>query len=137
MKRFMSVVLVAIVAVMLIGCGKSSGSPEGKYVVKTMDGKTLEETFKEEAGDVDTEKLFKMLGIESFDDFLTLELKADGKASMLAMGEDPDEGTWKQDGDKVTITVDDESNEFTFKGNELTGKFEEDGETHEYVFVKK
>ena len=47
-------------------------------------------------------------------------------------------GTWKQDGDKVSITVtgataETETSEFTFKDNELTSK--EDDKV--YVFVKK
>ena len=43
------------------------------------------------------------------------------------------EGTWKQDGNKITLTIDGTDGVFTLSGNELSG---DDGD-QAYVFVKK
>ena len=137
MKRIVALALVLVlVAAAFASCGGSANA-EGKYVVKSVNGQTLEEAIKAQMGElgdsVDLDAYLKMMGIESLDDYMTLELKADGTASMNLAMQDIEAGTWKQDGNNVTITVDDEPQVFTLDGNELKASLE----GQEYIFVKK
>ncbi|MCR5004332.1 MAG: hypothetical protein K6A77_00340 [Clostridiales bacterium] len=137
MKRITTFTLVTLLMVaVLAGCSKSS-SAAGTYIVKTIGGQTVEEAFTEmleQYGDGTTlDDLLAMFGMKSIDEFMILELKEDGTAVMKLAGEDDESGTWKEEGDKVTITYDDEPTVFTRKGNELS--YQADGQ--DYVFIKK
>lgn len=133
MKRVISIVLaVLMVAALLVACG----GPEGKYVVKSIGGKDVEEQLKAqaEASGVSYDELLKQMGVDKPEEIMTLELKSDGAAVMdIKMFGTKMEGTWKQNGEKIAITVEDETNEFTLKGNELIS---ETGD-QQYSFVKK
>lgn len=64
----------------------------------------------------------------------SVELDPDGTASLeYSLYSAGQEGTWKQDDDRILITCNDEKTEFTLKGKELTTYFGE----HQYVFVKQ
>ena len=137
MKRFTAVMLAVLLMVLaLVGCSKSS-SAAGTYIVKTIGGQTVEEAFTEmleQYGDGTTlDDLLAMFGMESIDEFMVVELKEDGTAVLKMAGEKDETGTWKEEGDKVTVTYGDEPTVFTRKGNEL--QFKEDGQ--DYVFIKK
>ncbi|MBR2264940.1 MAG: hypothetical protein IJ917_11510 [Firmicutes bacterium] len=137
MKRFTAVMLAVLLMVLaLVGCSKSS-SAAGTYIVKTIGGQTVEEAFTEmleQYGDGTTlDDLLAMFGMESIDEFMVVELKEDGTAVLKMAGEEDETGTWKEEGDKVTVTYGDEPTVFTRKGNEL--QFKEDGQ--DYVFIKK
>ena len=125
MKRIVALTLaVLLVAALFAGCSGSSSSPAGSYVLTGMNGKTVEEALQEEMGDLmSIEDLLGMLGIESMEELMTLELKSDGTAVMSSKMTDEASanGTWTQDGNKIIITVDDEPVEFTMEGNTLTG----------------
>ena len=56
---------------------------------------------------------------------ITMELKDDGTAQLTAPDEDPQAGTWTLEGDKLTVTVDDEPLEMTLADGTLT--VEQDG----------
>ena len=136
MKKVVSIILaVLMVATLFTGCGKSSVA--GKYVVKTVGGKAIEEEFNsmlEEFGEGMTlDDYLKLIGIDSLEEFIVMDLKSDGTVDMAVAGEDPVSGTWKQDGDKITLTVDGETSELTRNGNELEFKMED----QDYVFIKK
>ena len=137
MKRFISLAVIALMLVALFaGCGNSS--PVGKYVIKTIDGQSPEDAYKavlEEYGEgASIDELLEVAGISSLDEMVTFEFKEDGTmTSTLAMEEETLEGTWTQDGDKLTITMDGESEEFKINGKELSCNM--DGQ--EYVFIKK
>lgn len=135
MKRVISITLaVLMIAALFAACGSSN--PAGKYVVKSVNGQTMEEAIKEQAGQsgVSVDDLLKQLNIDKVEDLITLELKSDGTAAMnVSLGGSSLEGTWKQDGESVEITLDGQSQKFTFKNNELSGS---NGD-QEYVFVKK
>lgn len=140
MKRIVSLALVVLlIAALFVGCGNSS--VEGTYLIKSMGGVAVEDMFKEEAGDdFDLDAILSMFKVSSLGELITMELKADGTVTMKnvmdAMDSDEDStmsGTWKQEGDKVSITIDGDTQEFTLNGSELSG-----GEGDEaMVFVKK
>ena len=140
MKRIISITLVVMmVAALLVACGSG---PEGNYVVKSIDGKAIDEVIKEQAESLgqDADALLKQLNIEKAEDLVTLEIKSDGtvvmNVNMLSVSYD---GTWKQEGDKIAITMKtsadsaEQTTEFTLKGNELSNN---EGD-QKYIFVKK
>ncbi len=137
MKRFAAIVLVVLmVAAMLVSCG-DVGSAEGKYVIKSIGGQSVEDAMKASLGEygegLDIDAILEMVGLDNLEDYMNFELKADGTVKASVAGEGESEGTWKQDGNKVTITIDDEPIEFDFNGSELSAKIDD----QEYVLVKK
>ena len=150
MKKLIALLLIAVLALTCFAAcgkkddGKAAADPVGMYVVKTFNGKTIEEYLKDyvaaqggeqaaalvESLDLDT--LLQVAGIESVDDFISMELKADGTATITMTGE-TETGTWTQDGSKVTVTIDDDPVEFTQNGNELSAEKDD----MSMVFVKK
>ncbi len=136
-KSFIRAIALALVVLTAIAClAACSTKPEGKYVLKTIDGQTPEEAVKKvaEALGISAEDFLKQAGIDKFEELYTSELFADGKAKIVAgMFDSTTEGTWKQDGDKIIITADDQPATFKLNGKELENV---DGE-QKYVFVKK
>jgi hypothetical protein len=134
MKKFtIALILILALAVgLLAACGDTQADPSGKYVLKSMDGQPVEEYFKSMLGE-DVDLALQMFGISSFEELMTVELKADGSAEVTMAGQGSYSGVWEQDGDKITVTVDGEPATFILQGNELS--FEESGES--MVFVKK
>ncbi|MBQ6274691.1 MAG: hypothetical protein IJK63_10790 [Oscillospiraceae bacterium] len=132
MKRGIAILLALVMTVALLaGCGGSS-DPTGRYVVKTIAGQPVEEYFKSMLGE-DADFALQMFGVSSYEELMTVELKSDGSAVATLAGEAAETGTWKQDGDQITITIQDDPATFTLKGNELS--YKEDGQ--DYVLVKK
>lgn len=133
MKRIIALgMTILLIAALLVGCG----GPEGKYVVKSIDGQSVEEALKSSAdlSGMSVDDMLKQMGVDSAEEIVTLELKSDGTAVMeVKMFSTTKEGKWEKDGDKITITIDDQAAEFTLKGNELHS---ESGD-QKYVFVKK
>ena len=122
MKKFtIALILILALAVgILAACGDTQADPSGKYVLKSMLGE-------------DVDLALQMFGISSFEELMTVELKADGSALVAMAGQGSYSGAWEQDGDKITVTVDGEPATFILQGNELS--FQEDGES--LVFVRK
>ncbi len=135
MKRALSLALTLLFAALLLaGCGGTD--PAGHYVLKTIDGVPVESTLLKDLGeDAKLADILPLLGIESIDDYMTIDLKSDGSALVTVMIEDKTEATWKQEGDKIVLTPDDgsEAEEIAIKGNELSLRL--DGQ--DLVFVKK
>lgn len=132
--KVMAVVLVIAMLAALAACGSSG--PEGKYVVKSINGQELNEALDAAAkeANMSADEYLKQLGVDKAEEMVTIELKSEGKAVMEAkMFGFSEEGTWKQDGDQITITLDGDSADFTLKGNELSNN---SGEP-KYVLVKK
>ena len=137
MKRGIAILLALVMTVALLaGCGGSS-DPTGRYVVKTIAGQPVEEYFVSMLGEyadgIDPSTYLQMFGISSFEEFMIIELKSDGSAVATLAGEAPLTGTWIQDGDQITITIDGDPATFTLKGNELSNN---EGD-QKYIFVKK
>ena len=135
MKRVISIAMaVLMIAALFVGCAGSG--PAGKYVVKSIDGKTVDEMLDETAqsAGMSKEDLMKQMNITSAEEIITMELKDDGTATMVVnMLSSTKTGTWKQEGNTVAITIDGETSNFTLNGNELSNS---EGE-QTYVFVKK
>lgn len=138
MKRIISIALIALmVAALLTACG----GPDGKYVVKSIGGKAVDEVVKEQAEALgeSADELLKQMNIDKAEELMVLELKSDGTAAMESgLTSSSMSGTWKQDGDKISITMkgalgEEETSVFTLEGNELSN---DEGE-QKYVFVKK
>ncbi|MBQ6171822.1 MAG: hypothetical protein IJK34_04200 [Clostridia bacterium] len=134
MKRIATLSLVFLFIFALVtGCaGSTSSSAVGTYVTKSVNGVAVDDYFKQELGD-DINDMLETLGIESFSEFLVMELKADGTAVITSMAEDPETASWKQEGNKLIITADGEPQDCTINGNEITIGLE--GE--QIVLIKK
>ena len=143
MKRIISIALVVLMlAALLSACGSDSSTananPEGKYVTKTINGKdpvdALKDELKDSGLDMDVDAFLGMLGVDSLEELITLELKSDGTAYFVSgmLGADAN-GTWTQNGSTIAITIDGETVDFTLSGSELKFTIED----QEFVLVKK
>lgn len=128
MKRVISLALaVLMIAALFVGC---SSGPEGTYKIKTVDGQEysayvdmLVGMFAAFGGDqsgMDTDQIKAL-----FEKAGSITLKADGVVEMFdvdsdTMTETTKTGTWKLDGDKITITANGETMEGTIKDGEIT-----------------
>lgn len=133
MKRTISLILVALlVAALFVGCSKSD--PVGTYKI---DMDSLVEAMKDsdEAKDMSDDQiksLMKTIGIT--EDSMSLEIKKDG-TFVLDFSGDKTEGTWKQNGSKLTLTVENDPIDVDFSDGKITMESEEIG--MKLVFVKK
>lgn len=133
MKRIISLILVTLlVAALFVGCSKSD--PVGTYKI---DMDSLVEAMKDsdEAKDMSDDQiksLLKTVGIT--EDSMSLEIKKDG-TFVLDLSGDKTEGTWKQDGSKLTLTAENEPIDVDFSDGKITMESEEAG--MKLIFVKK
>ena len=126
MKRIVSLTLVVLmIAALFVGCG--SDSVPGTYKLKKINDKSIKEFYEEIAKAAGVDLSTMGIDVNKMEDMITITLKDDGTAEMkgsFEMDEDAEDqvatGTWTQDGDKVTITVDGKAQECTFKSGELT-----------------
>ena len=129
MKRVISLTLVILlVASLFVGCGGNGVA--GTYKLKTINGMDVGEFFN---------MLVSSLGGDNIDfkadELMVMTLKDDGTVEITSHMDDEAEsisGTWKQDGDKVSITAEDETMECTLKDGQLV--IEQDGVS--MVFAK-
>lgn len=134
MKRIIPILLAALIVLFLFaGCEKKPGA-EGVYTMVSMNGETLEQQLAPLLDEGMTmEEIFSLLGISSLDEYFTLTLNADGTLVVAVAGEDPTNGTWKQDDSKISATIDGAAVEMTLNGNELSFTADE----QDYVLIKK
>ncbi len=126
MKRIVSLTLVVLmIAALFVGCG--SDSVPGTYKLKKINDKSIKEFYEEIAKAAGVDLSTMGVDVNKMEDMITITLKDDGTVEMkgsFEMDEDAEDqvatGTWTQDGDKVTITVDGDAQECTFKSGELT-----------------
>ena len=133
MKRIISLILVALlVAALFVGCSKSD--PVGTYKI---DMDSMIEASKEESDEFkdksneEIKDLLKQAGIS--EDSFGLEIKDDGKFTMEYAG-DKEEGTWKLDGSKLTLTVDNDPLECDYEDGKITMEV---GSGTTLIFIKK
>lgn len=125
MKKAIAILLVcAMLCVLFVGC--SSGDAEGKYLVKTINGMSVEDYLNSEAGDsgVDLATIASYMGIDmnKLNELITFDLQKGGKATIASSVTGMSmEGTWELSGTKLTITIDGDAQEFEFKNGEIIG----------------
>ena len=153
MKRIIALAMaVLLVAALFTGCSGSSASPAGTYKLDTINGMTIKEYFEDVLKQVaelfggSVEELGLTLddiGVDLDSIDFSIELKADGTLESKSNLDSEDgelevlSGTWKQDGEKITLTIDGESEVATFKDGKLTIVEGEGDETMTMVLVKK
>ncbi|MBQ6052332.1 MAG: hypothetical protein IJL30_03465 [Clostridia bacterium] len=132
MKRIATIAVVCLFVIAIItGCtgeGSSSSAAAGRYVIKTINGQSVEEAL-----DASADLINELFGISSPEEFMVFVLNADGTAVINIADEEPSEGTWKQNGNTLLITVEGETVECPLNGNEFTFSIEDE----EYVLIKK
>ena len=128
-------VLCLVLSLAACGGGSSSGgrasSMEGKYVISAM-----------MIGDEDylemMRELAEMMGEEelNLEDFMYFEFSGTDAVTLGSDG-DTETGTYKLDGNTLTITVDGEAQTATVSGNSFTLEYDEDGMQGSMTFTKK
>ena len=142
MKRIISMTLVILlVASLFVGCA-GSATVDGTYKIKSINDKSVKDYFSTlaETLGMDLDGILELFGTsaDALEDMMTITLNKDGTCTVASKMADEESGTgtWTQDGDKVTITVDDQPSEFTFKNGTLTMTMEEDGQKMTMVLAK-
>ena len=125
-KAFVVVLTLVLCLSVLAGCGgggASSGELKGKYVLTAID-----------VDGIDALEMMESMGLKASDTYY--EFSDDGTFKMSLMGYE-EEGTFKADGKKITLTVDGEDSEVTFDGKKITFEEIDEGEKTKMVFEKK
>lgn len=123
MKKTLVLLLAAI---MLVGVFAACAAPDptGNYTIKTINGKTPIDYFKEEAeaDDIDIVTLLSFIGLteDKLNEFMTMTIEKGGKATITVFGEDPDEATWELKGSTLYLTADGETQELEYKNGTIT-----------------
>lgn len=126
-RSVISVLLMLIMVVAMMGCGKKTPAIVGKWTAAKM----------EIAGvSVDLEEFAKQAGDEGSALKITMDVKEDKTVIMDNDGE-TENGTWKENGDKFTVTVDNESQDVTVQENELVFEMDMEGQTAKIIFTKE
>jgi hypothetical protein len=135
MKRFATLTVVCLfIFAVITGCSGGGSSAAGKYVLKTMNGLTFEQAMSDAlGGEFNIEDYYEILGISSSEEYMVIELKADGSALISVGGEEPATTTWKQSGNTITFEADGEMVEATLAGSDLFMVIGDE----EYVLTKK
>lgn len=125
MKKLALVLAVLVLALSVVGCGKGgSGVAGNTYAFKTIEGEGLEEL--EEMG-IDYAEMMK--GTE-----LAFDKNGGVVFTVAAFGQsETEEGTYTQDGNKVSITIEGDTQVAEVSGKKLT--LESDG--MKMIFEKK
>ena len=123
MKRVISLTLaVLLIAALFVGC---SSSPAGTYTLKTINGKSAKEYYTAAASEagIDVDTLLEYLGIDLDhpENLMQFVLKEDGTADYkLNLGDVKEgSGTWKLEGDKLTLTLDGDAQEIQYKDGQM------------------
>ena len=127
-RRILAIVLAALMlTALLAACGGGDSKYVGKYTLSKMSIDGEEWDLAEFAELMDSD-------LETIQNMFTVELKSGGKATMNFGDDEPEEVTWKVDGEKITFSAGGESLEAVIKGNVIT--IDEDGSVMEYTKVK-
>ena len=126
MKRIVSLTLaVLLIAALFAGCGSSS--VEGTYKLRKINDKPVKDFVADLAsttGQSEKEVLeaWEVNSVEELENVMTITLKSDNTFELKSTMDGEEEngtGTWKQEGEKVILTVDGEEQEFTIKDGML------------------
>ena len=126
----LAMVLCLSLVLVLSACGAGGASMEGKWVITamTVGGEDYLSMFNELAASMGEES--------NIGDIMFCEFTKDGSFKM-SMYEDEESGTYKLNGNKLTMTVDGEALEGTVNGNSFTITDNSDGEESLMTFTKK
>lgn len=136
MKRTLCIVLTLLLALSLFAaCSKSGSSTggsganleptlknvSGSYNLKSLNGKDVKSALREAYGEEDYKDFLEYFHLDenNLNDFLKMTLKEDGSCTIEEAGM-TGSGTWKLEGDKVTITIDGETEVGTWSNGILT-----------------
>ena len=135
MKKVLCLLLAAVMLTCVFAAC-SGPKLEGRYTLKTINGKTPLDYFKDEAAeeDIDIDMLFSFFGLteETVSEYIVLTLEKDGSSTIAVMGEDAKTGAWEYKDGYVIISDGDETTELKYANGTLS--IEENGEA--YVFSK-
>ena len=84
---------------------------------------------------MDMEKFAEQLGEAGANFKMTMDVKEDNTFTVDFNGE-TEQGTWKEDGDKYTLTVDGEDQVVTIEDNQLVFEMTEEDQTVRLIFAK-
>ncbi|MBQ9198846.1 MAG: DUF4923 family protein [Lachnospiraceae bacterium] len=110
MKRIItSILMIAALMILCVGCGKGK-DVSGTYKLSSMGGTSV----------ADLQKQYDEIGMNvNVADMFTMELKSDGTFTMIYGGES-ESGTYKVDGSKISMTIENDTEEGTVSGNTIT-----------------
>ncbi len=110
MKRIITTLLmIATLMILCVGCGKSK-DVSGTYKISSIGGQSV----------ADLQKQYDDAGMDvKIADMFKLELKSDGTFTMEYAGES-ESGTYKVDGEKISMTIDGDTQEGTIKDGKIT-----------------
>lgn len=135
MKKFLTAVVtaltVALLAICFAACGKADYVGTYKFYSMSVSGNGLSMEYK--VGET------AMGGVAITEDYLVLEVKEDNTFVMSGAmyGGSSQSGTWSDDGGKLCLTIDNETQQATLSGDKLTISETEEGYTSTIVFVKQ
>ena len=129
MKKVMVSVVAIIMVLSLVACGGGKNADvAGTYKMTSMEAAGVT---------MDIAQLAEAAGMDA--DLFKLELKEDGNFEMSMFdgaGTESVSGTWKADGNTVTMTAEGEDLKATVDGNKLTVEESYEGQTMKMVFEK-
>ena len=108
MKKIIATIfMITTLMILCVGCGKDVS---GTYKISSFGGQSV----------ADLQKTYDEMGInQNIADMMTIELKSDGTFTMK-LDTETENGTYEVDGEKISLTVDGDTQEGTIKGDTLT-----------------
>lgn len=128
MKRrsMISVLLMLVMVVAMMGCGKKAPAIVGTWTAAKMEAAGVS---------LDLEELAKQAGDAGSALKITMEVKED-KTYVVDYDGETENGTWEENGDKFTLTINDETQDVTIKDNEMVLEMDVEGQTAKIIFTK-
>ena len=127
MKRILAIALAALLLMaVLAACGGGDGKYLGKYQLSKVSSEGESYTVEEFADLMGME-------VDEVKNMMYIELKSGGKGT-FNLDDEPQEVTWKVDGEKLTLTADGETVDGTIKNDVITLGLDE--ETVEFTKAK-
>ncbi|MBQ9609443.1 MAG: DUF4923 family protein [Lachnospiraceae bacterium] len=108
MKKIIATIfMITTLMILCVGCGKDVS---GTYKLSSLAGQSV----------ADLQKTYDEMGVNiNVADMITIELKSDGTFTMK-MDTESESGTYTVDGEKISLTIDNETENGTIKGDTLT-----------------
>lgn len=124
-KSIISVLMLLVMVFTLVGCKKTPA------IVGAWTGKSIET-----AGiTMDMEKFAEQLGEAGANFKVTMDVKEDNTFS-IDFGGETSQGTWKENGEKYTLTVDGSDQDVTIEDGQLVFEMTEENQTVKLIFAK-